>query len=85
MFRIISNIFLILSIFLFPQYITVIFLLISLYIFNNFFESIIYAFILDLLYSNGNTFGIHFGYQITLIIFVLYLLSFKLKAILRTS
>jgi len=83
MFRIISNLLLILSIFLLPVYISVILIFISIFLFKNFIEAIIFGFLIDLLYGSGTIFGYHFAYFFTALVFIFFILSFKLKKILR--
>ncbi len=85
MIRILSNIFLLVAVFLFPIYLSIVLILFFIFSLDNFFESIIFAYILDLLYSGGSIFGINFPYSITLLIFIVYLISFRLKTILRLS
>lgn len=83
MFRLLANILLILSVFILPVYISVILILLCIFIFNNFIESIIFGYLLDIFYSGGSVFGINFSYSITALIFICYLFSFKLKTVLR--
>lgn len=83
MLRFITNLFIILSIFILPVYITAIIIIFSIFNINNFFESILWAYLLDQIYNGGNIFGINFTYFFTIISFIIYLASFKIKAALR--
>ena len=83
MFRILSNIFLIFSLFLLPIYITLFLILYFIFVFDNFFEAIILGFLIDTIYGSGSIFTIHFSYFFTLLISIFYLISFRLKTILR--
>ena len=85
MIRIFANLFIILSIFILPIYFSIFLIFIAILIFNNFIESIVLGYIIDLLYGSGSTFGFHFAYFFTIVIIIFYLLSFKLKKILRMS
>ena len=81
--RLIADILLILMIFILPSYISIILIFIAIILFNNFFESIIFAYFLDILYSNGVIFGYHFAYMFTLISLIFYIFSFSLKKVVR--
>lgn len=83
MFRILANLLLFLSVLFLPVYVSIVLILVCIFLFNNFAESIAFGFLLDLFYSGGNVFGLNFAYFITSFIFVFYLVSFKLKTILR--
>jgi len=85
MARIISNILLVLSVFVLPVYISVFFILISIFLFDNFVEAILWAFVIDILYGGGGILGIHFVYFFTLIMLIAYIFSFKFKEVLRLS
>ena len=85
MLRILLNILIIIFLFIFPVYISFILILASIFFINNFMEAIIWGFFLDLLYGSGRIFGVHFPYFFTLIILVFYLISFRLKTMLRLS
>jgi len=84
-YRIIADIVLILSVFLLPSGVTIILIFASVLFFNNFIESIIFSFILDMLYGNGRIFGYHFAYFFTTISIIFYLISFKIKKMVRLS
>jgi len=84
-YRIVGDVILILSVFLLPSYVSVILIFTSILIFDNFMESIIFGFILDLLYGSGRVFGYHFTYFFTLISIIFYLASFKIKEMVRVS
>lgn len=84
MFRIISNLLIILSIFLLPPYVIIILIALATLVFDNFFESIILGLFLDTLY--GSSFwGFDFAYIFTILTLVFYILSFKLKTVIRIS
>jgi hypothetical protein len=85
MFRILANILLILSVFFLPVYITVFLSLIFIFLFNNFVEAVFFGFILDSIYGSGSIFSIKFAYFITLLLFIFYTISFKMKKMLRIS
>ncbi len=84
-YRIIVDIILIISAFLLPNYVSVILIFVSVLIFNNFIESIIFGFILDMLYGSGRIFGYNFAYFFTLISVIFYVISFKIKEMVRVS
>lgn len=84
MFRILSNILITFSIFLLPQYITIFLVILAILAFDNFFESIVFGLCLDTLYGSG-LLGFDLGYFFTIVALVFYLISFKLKTILRIS
>ena len=83
MFRILSNFILILSVFLLPVYLSVFLILLSIFLFDNFIEAIAWAFLVDLLYSGGSFFGFHLQYFFTIVVSFFYLVSFRLKTVIR--
>lgn len=83
MFRIIINISILLSSFLLPVYITAIIIFISFIIFNDFIEGVFFGFILDILYGGNRVFGLDFYLLFFLIFAIIYLISPKLKKMLK--
>jgi hypothetical protein len=83
MFRIISNIFIIFSLFILPIYVTIFAIIYFIFKQENFIEAIIFGYLIDFIYGSGTIFTIHFAYFFTLFISIIYLVSFKLKTILR--
>lgn len=84
MLRIISNLLIIFSIFLLPQYVTIVLVISAILLFDNFFESIIAGVLLDTIYGSGVV-GLDLGYFFTIFITVFYIASFKIKDVLRIS
>ncbi|MFH0755340.1 MAG: hypothetical protein V1910_01590 [bacterium] len=84
-FRFFSDLLIVLSVFILPIYISVFLIFLAIFLFNNFIEAIIWIFLINLLYGGGNIFGLNFAYFFILIIFIFYLISFKLKTILRLN
>lgn len=85
MIRLICDIILVLSVFLLPPFLTLILVLLSILFFNNFLEAFFMGAILDLIYGGGGIFGTHLFFFFTLITFLFYVLSIRLKKILRLS
>ncbi len=85
MFRLFSNVLIFLSIFLLPSYISILIIILGTLIFEKFLESMIYGFVLDILYGNGSIFGFHFAYFFTLVGIFFYFISFKTKTFIRFS
>lgn len=85
MIRILCDIGLLLSVFLLPSYVTFVLVLFCILFLGNFVESIVFGFLLDLLYGGGGFFNINVFYFFTALIFIFYILSIKLKKILRLS
>ncbi len=85
MLRIIFNLLILLFIFILPVYISVTIIVIGILLWNNFAESIVYAFLIDILYSGGSIFSLHFAYFFTVFILTLYLVSFRFKQSVRLS
>jgi len=85
MIRLICDIILVLSVFLLPPFITLFFILLSILFFNNFIEAFFVGAILDLIYGGGGIFNTHLFFFFTLVTFLFYILSIKLKKILRLS
>ena len=85
MFRILSNLFILIAVFVLPIYISVFFVILSVFIFNNFIESGVFGFIIDLLYGSGYFFNLHFAYGFTIVMVIFYLVSIKLKTAVRFS
>jgi len=83
MIRIIADIFALLAIFVLPSYISIIFLIILVFYFDIYIESVFVAYLVDVLYGGRIIFGIHFNYIFAFAIFIIFLLSFRLKEILR--
>jgi hypothetical protein len=83
MFRFISSLFVLISVFLLPNFVTAIFLFFLIFIFDNFFEAIIFAYIMDVLYRGGTLFGFNSPYLFTFIFIFIFLISFKLKTVLK--
>ncbi len=79
MIRLISNLFMLVSVFVLPPYVSALLLVVFIFIFSNFAESIFWALIIDSLYSGGLFFGYNFHYIFTLSIIIIFTLSFKLK------
>lgn len=83
MMRVISNLFLLLSVFIFPPYITAVFLLISIFIFENFIEAVVFGYFLDIVYGGGKIFSYNFHYIFTILLVIVFLISLKLKTMLK--
>ena len=83
MIRIFSNCILLLSVFFLPPYLIFIFILALIFVFDTFAESILWAFILDILYGGGGFWGIHVHYLFTLFTAIFFLCSFQLKSMLK--
>jgi len=85
MSRILINLLIVLSVFVFPPYVSALIILLAIFFINNFFETIAWGALIDILYGGGTIFGLHFAYFFTAIIFIFYLFSFKFKKMLRLS
>ena len=85
MIRIFCDLALLLSVFLLPPYVTLFFVLVSILFMESFVESIIFGFLLDLIYGGGSFLNIEIFYFFTLLIFIFYIISIKLKKVLRLS
>ena len=85
MIRILSNLLLILSVFLLPFYISFVLIILFTFFIDDFIEGIIFGALIDILYGGGSIFSIGFAYFFTAIIFIFYLFSFRLKEMLRLS
>ncbi len=81
MLRIIANMLLCVFLFVFPPYLFLIALIVSIFLFPNFVESIFWAFLADSIYSGGKILGWNFHYMITLLVIVIFLISFRIKEI----
>ncbi len=85
MLRIFVNLLIVLSVFILPVYLSIFLILVLIFIFNNFIEAVVLGFLVDLLYGGGSIFGIHFAYFFTIMMLIFYLISFKLKHMIRLS
>ncbi len=83
MFRFISSLLVLISVFLLPTFITAVFLFILIFIFDNFFEALVFAYIMDILYRGGTLFGFTSPYLFTFVFLLIFLISFKLKTVLK--
>jgi len=95
MYRILFNIFLFVSIFLCPTYLSFLFIIISVFILRNFFESFIFSFLLDILYGSKNVIllnsgsihesivGLFYTYKFTFLVLFILLISYPLKKMLK--
>lgn len=81
--RVLADILLIIAIYFFPVYLSFILILVAMWYFNNYVESMAFGLIIDLLYSSGHIWGINYSYFFFTLVFILYLLSFKIKANIR--
>lgn len=77
--RIFSDLLILISVFIFPPYLSALLTVVFIFIFPVFFESIIWAFIIDILYGGGLFWGHEFHYVFTFFVIIIFALSFKLK------
>jgi hypothetical protein len=83
MFRFLSVLFILLSLFILPNFITAFLLFIFIFIFDSPFEVLFFAYILDILYHGGVFFGYESLYLFTIIFLFIFIISFKLKTVLK--
>jgi len=83
MIRLVINLLTILSVFVFPPYVTALFLSLTIVFFPFYFESVLFALILDVVYGGGKIFGVEFPFIFTSIFLVFFLISFKIKTMLK--
>jgi len=74
-----------LSVFVFPVYISFLIIILSIIITDNFVEAVFWGYILDLIYGNGHIFSYNYFYFFTTTIILIYMLSFKIKKMVRFS
>jgi hypothetical protein len=72
-----------LSVFLLPPYITAVFLFVLMFFFEDFFEGVIFAYIIDRIYGGGKVLGLDFPFIFTIFFLILFLISLKLKTVLK--
>jgi len=83
MLRSIFSLLALVSVFLLPASITAIFLFFLIFVFDNFFEALIFAYMLDVLYRGGTLFGFTSPFIFTFVFLFIFLISFKLKTVLK--
>ncbi len=83
MSRIFGNLLLLVSVFIFPEYLSLLLIIVSIFLFENFFESIFWAYCIDLLYSGGHLLNINFHFVFTFLVLVIFISSFKIKKQLK--
>jgi len=74
---------LLISSFIFPSYLTALFIFLGVLFFNNFIEAVFFGFLLDILYGGNTVFGFRFHYFFLLLFAVIYLISPKIKKMLK--
>lgn len=83
MIRVIIDIIILFFVFVLPSYITAFLLVLSIIMFHNYFESIVLAYILDILYGGGLLFGYNFHFVFTASILIIFLISIKAKTFIK--
>jgi len=79
MYRLLSNILILLSVFLFPAYISALILVFFIFVFNNFFEAVFWSYLIDILYGAGLAFSLGYNYFFLIVIAIIFLSSFRIK------
>ncbi|OHA28072.1 MAG: hypothetical protein A3D56_00130 [Candidatus Taylorbacteria bacterium RIFCSPHIGHO2_02_FULL_45_35] len=77
--RVFANLFLFLSVLVFPWYVTVSALVIFIFLFRNFYEAAFFSFLLDVVYSTPGTYFLGVPFILTLASFVFLILASFLK------
>lgn len=83
MTRFLANCILFLAVFFLPPYLTFLLILACIFLFNEFVESILWAYMLDVLYGGAGSWGIHFNYFFTVCACLFFFFSFQLKKMLK--
>ena len=83
MLRSIANILAFFSVFFLPPYLTLALLTACILFFESFIESVLYAFLADVLYSSGMIFGASFHYPYTLFIIMVLIFAIRIKKMLK--
>ncbi|MFA6340820.1 MAG: hypothetical protein WCX27_01070 [Candidatus Paceibacterota bacterium] len=82
MARIFSNILILISVILLPPYLSACIVILFIFVFKNFLESIFWGFCIDMIYGGG-ALRSYFPYVLTVSLSLIFLLSFKVKKMLR--
>jgi hypothetical protein len=83
MLRTFSIFLLIFSLFELPVYLTAVLAIVLIFFFKNYIEAVIFGLLIDIIYAGNTIYGFHFKFFFFVLILVIYLISPKLKKVLK--
>lgn len=83
MIRLLVDIILFLSIFIFPWWISLFLILFSIFVFDNFYEALFFAFFIDSAYSSNLFSGVGFFFEISILVSIFFVFSYYIKNIVK--
>ena len=83
MLRFLLDIVAFILIYIFPPYISAVVLFVLMFFFADYMEGVVFAYFIDVIYGGGKVFGLNYPYIFTTIFVVLFLISLKLKTVLK--
>jgi hypothetical protein len=83
MLRFILDIILLFFVFLLPTWLTALLVLVCIFYFDFFAEAIFFGLIMDIIYGGGKVFGMNFPYIFTVVLGLIFLISLKLRGMLK--